>query len=58
MAEPMNLRFLYSEKSLDIQAHLKDSYFTTVNHQEAVSFMFAQTNRGKIKNAKIPSWRL
>jgi len=33
-------------------------HFTLVTDQEAVSFMFDQSNQGKIKNAKILSWRL
>jgi len=37
---------------------LKGRHFTIVTDQESVSFMFSQTNRGKIKNAKIISWRL
>ena len=37
---------------------LKGRHFTIVTDQEAVSFMFLQTNRGKIKNAKILSRRL
>ena len=37
---------------------LKGRRFTIVTDQESVSFMFTQTNRGKIKNAKIFSWRL
>jgi len=37
---------------------LKGRHFTIVTDQEAVSFMFSQTHRGKIKNAKILSWRL
>ena len=37
---------------------LKGRHFTIVTDREAVSFMFSQTNRGKIKNAKILSWRL
>jgi len=37
---------------------LKGRLFTTITDQEPVSFMFAQTNLGKIKNAKIVWWRL
>ena len=37
---------------------LKGRHFAIVTDQEAVSFMFSQRNRGKIKNAKILSWRL
>jgi len=37
---------------------LKGRHFTIVTDQESVSFMFSQTNRDKIKNAKIFSWRL
>ena len=37
---------------------LKGRHFSLVTDQEAVSFMLNQTNRGKIKNAKILSWRL
>jgi len=37
---------------------LEGRHFIIVTDQESVSFMFSQTNRGKIKNAKILSWRL
>ena len=37
---------------------VKGRHFTIVTDQEAVSFMFSQTNLGKIKNAKIVSWRV
>jgi len=36
----------------------KGRRFTLVTDQEAVSFMFDQSNRGKIKNAKIRDWKL
>jgi len=35
-----------------------DRRCTLVTNQEAVSFMFDQSNRGKMKNAKILGWRL
>ena len=37
---------------------IKGRFFTIVTDQEAVSFMFNQRNRGKIKNTKILCWLL
>ena len=37
---------------------LKGRHFTIVTDQQAVSFVFNQKRRGKIKNTKILSWRL
>jgi len=37
---------------------IKGRFFTIVTDQEAVSFMFNQRNRGKIKSTKILCWRL
>jgi len=37
---------------------VKGRHFTLVPDQEAVSFMFHQNNRGKIRNPKILGWRL
>ena len=36
----------------------KRRHLTIVTDQEAVSFMFSQTNCAKIKNSKIISWHL
>ena len=37
---------------------LKGRHFSIITDPRAISFMFDQRNRGKIKNSKILSWRL
>jgi len=37
---------------------LKGRHFSIITDQRAISFMFDQRNRGKVKNSKILSWRL
>jgi len=37
---------------------LKGRHFLIITDQRAISFIFDQRNRGKIKNSKILSWRL
>lgn len=37
---------------------LKGRYFSIITDQKSISYMFDQTNHGKIKNSKILMWRI